>query len=106
MVYDLGGYTFDVTLLKMTAGEHHQRITVLATGGSDHLGGKDWDHILYNYLEEAFCTDIGLLPEELEPETRQHIRAKVEGTYFIERKVNYSELIDIYAPIRLKQISI
>ena len=65
MVYNLGGYTFDVTLLKMTAGEDvHQRINVLATGDSDHLGGMDWDHILYNYLEEAFCTDNGLFPEK------------------------------------------
>jgi molecular chaperone DnaK len=39
LVYDLGGGTFDVTLISISAGE----IAVIATGGDDRLGGKEWD---------------------------------------------------------------
>ena len=83
LVYDLGGGTFDVTVVKMSmsqneAGNDVQKITVLATGGDDRLGGKDWDDRLYNYILHACCDENGLTPEEIEAETRQDIRSKVE----------------------------
>lgn len=46
MVYDLGGGTFDVSILKMEDGIFH----VLATGGNSMLGGDDIDALLSNYL--------------------------------------------------------
>ena len=51
LVYDLGGGTFDVTIIKMSMAQNDlgrdvQKITVLATGGDDKLGGKDWDEKL------------------------------------------------------------
>lgn len=83
LVYDLGGGTFDVTVVKMSmaqndSGRDVQKITVLATGGDDRLGGKDWDDRLYNHILHACCDDNGLTPEEIEAETRQDIRSKVE----------------------------
>ncbi len=83
LVYDLGGGTFDVTVVKMTmtqndSGRDVQKITVLATGGDDRLGGFDWDDRLFNYILHACCDENGLTPEEIEAETRQDIRSKVE----------------------------
>lgn len=83
LVYDLGGGTFDVTVVKMSmtqnaAGNDVQKITVLATGGDDRLGGKDWDDRLYAHILRACCDENGLTPEDVEAETRQDIRSKVE----------------------------
>ena len=83
LVYDLGGGTFDVTVVKMSmaqndSGRDVQKITVLATGGDDRLGGKDWDDRLYNHILHACCDENGLTPEDVEAETRQDIRSKVE----------------------------
>lgn len=83
LVYDLGGGTFDVTVVKMSMtrneqGKDVQKINVLATGGDDRLGGKDWDDKLFEHILRACCEENGLTPEEIEAETRQDIRSKVE----------------------------
>ena len=83
LVYDLGGGTFDVTVVKMSmtqndSGKDVQKINVLATGGDDRLGGKDWDDRLFEHILHACCDETGLTPEDIEAETRQDIRSKVE----------------------------
>ena len=50
LVYDLGGGTFDITVMNIKGGN----ITVICTGGDDHLGGKDWDEALIGYVTERF----------------------------------------------------
>ena len=50
MVYDLGGGTFDVTLLQLAAGNVH----TLATDGDVQLGGHDWDPRLVDHVADAF----------------------------------------------------
>lgn len=50
MVFDLGGGTFDVTLLEMNKGE----ATVIASDGAHALGGKDWDEVIQNYICSEF----------------------------------------------------
>jgi molecular chaperone DnaK len=50
LVYDLGGGTFDVTLVKLTP----KRFQTLAIEGDVRLGGKDWDDRLINHVAEAF----------------------------------------------------
>ncbi|MCC6578942.1 MAG: Hsp70 family protein [Phycisphaeraceae bacterium] len=50
VVYDLGGGTFDVTVLRIEGKD----LTVLATDGDVRLGGKDWDERIVNYVAEAF----------------------------------------------------
>lgn len=58
LVYDLGGGTFDTTVIRLSAG----RITVVATDGDHELGGADWDDRLAEHLSRAFvaqCPDAG-----------------------------------------------
>ena len=93
LVYDLGGGTFDVTVVKMSMtpneqGGDVQKITVLATGGDDRLGGKDWDDKLFNYILSACCEENGLTQDDIEAETRQDIRSKVEEA---KRKLSTKE---------------
>src|SRR3954449_3432078 len=49
-VFDLGGGTFDVTIMRI---EDH-RIEMLATNGDHRLGGKDWDDVIVNLIAEEF----------------------------------------------------
>jgi molecular chaperone DnaK len=58
MVYDLGGGTFDVTILEL----HGLRFRVLATDGDVCLGGKDFDERLVNSLAEKFAATHGVDP--------------------------------------------
>ena len=60
MVYDLGGGTFDVTVLEL----HGRRVRVLATAGEHKLGGKDWDDELVNWASEEFLAQHGVDPRE------------------------------------------
>ena len=85
LVYDLGGGTFDVTIVKMSLvmnsdGNEVQKVTVIATGGNDELGGKDWDDKLFDHILQACCDENGLIPDEIDVETRQLIRSRVETT--------------------------
>lgn len=55
-VYDLGGGTFDVSILEITGGVFE----VKATNGDTHLGGEDFDHHLLQYLLKEFKKDQGI----------------------------------------------
>lgn len=55
LVYDLGGGTFDVTIINVNNGA----IKVIATGGDHHLGGVDWDTELANYMLDQFNQQTG-----------------------------------------------
>lgn len=50
LIFDLGGGTFDVSLLTITGGV----FLVKATSGNTHLGGEDFDNNLYNHFEQEF----------------------------------------------------
>ena len=56
MVYDLGGGTFDVSVLEIGDGV----IEVLATAGNNRLGGDDFDECVMNYLVDQFRKDTGI----------------------------------------------
>ena len=56
MVYDLGGGTFDVSIIEMGDGVTE----VLATNGDTHLGGDDFDQRVINYLVEEFKKEQGI----------------------------------------------
>ena len=73
LVYDLGGGTFDITVMNIDGGN----ITVVCTGGDDNLGGKDWDEALINYINEKFMSEMG---EDLteDPETMGELYLAVE----------------------------
>ena len=55
MVYDLGGGTFDVSIIEISEG----MIQVLATAGNNHLGGDDYDKRVTDYLVEEFRRQTG-----------------------------------------------
>ena len=84
-VYDLGGGTFEISILGMSVvkgsnGEDRNQVKQLASAGNDYLGGKDWDDILYNILLDRYCQEVGMDPGDLDPDTRQSVRSKVEKT--------------------------
>jgi molecular chaperone DnaK len=56
LVWDLGGGTFDVTVLHMGGGV----LEVMATNGDTHLGGDDWDEALVNHLADEFRRENGI----------------------------------------------
>lgn len=53
LVYDLGGGTFDVTVIAVSGGD----IQVIYTDGNHNLGGKDWDDILISHLSDQFTKE-------------------------------------------------
>ncbi len=56
LVFDLGGGTFDVSILEMADGVYE----VLATAGDNHLGGDDWDQRIIDWLADKFKADQGV----------------------------------------------
>lgn len=60
LVYDLGGGTFDVTVLEVSGGD----ISVLSTGGNHSLGGKDWDDCIIAYITDLFEKEFGENPND------------------------------------------
>lgn len=61
LVFDLGGGTFDVSLLEIAKDEDgFSTIEVKATAGDNLLGGDDWDKVLSDYLVETFKKNTGV----------------------------------------------
>lgn len=75
LVYDLGGGTFDITMIHIKPGE----IRVICTGGDHNLGGKDWDDRVINYLADQYNELSGNEENILEDvETYQDVALKAE----------------------------
>lgn len=60
LVYDLGGGTFDVTVMEIS----RDHFVTLATDGDVRLGGRDWDQRLVDYVAEEFIRRCGVDPRE------------------------------------------
>ena len=56
LVYDLGGGTFDVSILSLADGTFE----VISTAGNNHLGGDDFDQVIIDYLVEEFKKENGV----------------------------------------------
>ncbi|WP_423799929.1 Hsp70 family protein [Neobacillus sp. SAB-20_R2A] len=75
LVYDLGGGTFDVTLIDISL----ESIEVIVTGGDHNLGGKDWDDAIIGYLSDQFKEKTGIEEDILEDEeTAQLLQLEAE----------------------------
>lgn len=75
LVYDLGGGTFDVTMISIDS----DAIEVICTGGDHNLGGKDWDDRVVAYLVEEFQAQTGIAEDILEdPDTCQDLLISAE----------------------------
>ncbi|MCO5184281.1 MAG: molecular chaperone DnaK [Anaerolineae bacterium] len=56
LVFDLGGGTFDVSVLEVSSGV----VEVLATNGDTHLGGDDWDRVVVGWIADEFKREQGI----------------------------------------------
>jgi molecular chaperone DnaK len=82
LVYDLGGGTFDITIMKVNG----KNVDVIASGGSHKLGGKDLDDCLITFFQEEFQKATGFDPlSSIAGE--QELRSKAEET---KRKLSSS----------------
>ena len=59
-VYDLGGGTFDISIIEIAEVDGEHQFEVLATNGDTHLGGEDFDLRLIEYLADTFQKDSGI----------------------------------------------
>ena len=59
-VYDLGGGTFDISIIEIDEMDGEKTFEVLATNGNTHLGGEDFDNRLINYLVDEFKREQGI----------------------------------------------
>ena len=73
MVYDLGGGTFDVSILDISSGV----IEVLATAGNNHLGGDDFDQAIMDYLVSEFKRE-NKIDLSRDPVAMQRVREAAE----------------------------
>ncbi len=87
-VYDLGGGTFDISILEVSS----DTVQVLSTNGDTHLGGDDFDNIIINWINEEFKKDSGIdLSKDLL--SKQRIKeaaekAKIELSTAQETEIN------------------
>jgi len=87
-VYDLGGGTFDITVLELGDGVFQ----VKATNGDTHLGGDDFDQVILNYFADEFKKEHGIDLRK-DPQALQRLRdaaekAKIELSSSLETEVN------------------
>lgn len=75
LVFDLGGGTFDISVIRVDA----DGVKILVTGGNHELGGKDWDDRLISYIASTFETENGVNPLT-DPHAHQELRSKAEAT--------------------------
>lgn len=79
LVYDLGGGTFDISLVRLTNQENGKlTVQVLASVGDDVLGGKDWDRALEDLVERKLAENMGCAVEDISADVQFAIRAQVE----------------------------
>ncbi len=74
MVYDLGGGTFDVTIVRISKGN----IEVIGTEGNHILGGKDWDAAIVKYVCDQFIDEYDVDPRDDLP-TKNELIVAAEG---------------------------
>jgi molecular chaperone DnaK len=88
LVWDLGGGTFDVSVLEVGEGV----IEVKSTNGDTHLGGDDWDHCVVDWIVDEFRKEQGI-DLSLDRQALQRLReaaekAKVELSTMLETEIN------------------
>jgi len=93
LVFDLGGGTFDITMITITK----EAITVICTGGNHQLGGKNWDEEVANWLAQEFANKLGISSDQLteDRETWQELLNAAENA-----KVSLSSREKVQHPFR------
>lgn len=98
IVYDLGGGTFDITVMKISPEE----IEVITTDGDHNLGGKDWDTELVNYLKTEFESQTGFTGE-YDPISEQALMSEAEKAKI---KLTKMKSVDIALSIEDRRVVI
>ena len=103
LVFDLGGGTFDVSVLDVGGGV----IEVRATNGDTHLGGDDWDEHIVKWVAEQFKSESGIDLHQ-DPQAMQRLReaaekAKIELSSVVETEINLPYITaDVNGPKHLQ----
>lgn len=101
VIYDLGGGTFDVTVLKITSedkdGVKIPHFEVIATDGDDQLGGKDWDQVMNELLTNKVLEETGNSIDDLDEDDKAAIASKVEMT---KKSLSAKEAATVRIPIQ------
>ena len=74
LVFDLGGGTFDVSVLELGDGVFE----VLSTAGDNHLGGDDWDHRVIDWMADKFAADNGSIDLRKDKMALQRLKEAAE----------------------------
>ena len=94
-VYDLGGGTFDISILELGDGVFE----VKSTNGDTHLGGDDFDHVLIDYMAEAFKAehnvDLRKDPMALQRLKEAAEKAKIELSSSTSTEINLPYIMPI-----------
>jgi len=92
VVYDLGGGTFDISIIEISNIDGEKQFEVLATNGDTFLGGEDFDLRLINYLADEFKKDTGIDIQQdslaLQRIKEAAEKAKIELSSAMETEVN------------------
>src|SRR4028119_221434 len=112
LVYDLGGGTFDITVLSID----DENLNVIAVGGDPHLGGKDFDDRIMNFIEDDLREKFGYEMEP-DPSLEAELRLKAEAakrqlsgrnsvpiTFKAKRTINTGgSTMDTFIPVRVER---
>jgi len=90
VIFDLGGGTFDVSVLHLSSGVYE----VLSTSGDTYLGGEDFDFRLLHHLIEAFAENTGQTLFD-DPTALQRVREAAERA---KCDLSFAEATDIFIP--------
>lgn len=88
LVFDLGGGTFDVSILEVGDGV----VEVRATNGDTHLGGDDWDNLIVNWIADEFKAENGI-DLRMDRQALQRLKeaaekAKIELSSTVQAEIN------------------
>jgi len=90
LVYDLGGGTFDVSILDLGDGVFE----VLATNGNNKLGGDDFDQVLIDFIADSFAKEHGI---DLRKDKMAHQRLK-EAAEKAKKELSSSQTVNVNLP--------
>ena len=93
-VYDLGGGTFDISIIEMTKVDGEYQFEVVSTSGDTHLGGEDFDSILIEHLASEFKKESGF-DLNTDPMALQRLK---EGAEKAKIELSTSEQTEINLP--------
>lgn len=107
VIYDLGGGTFDVSVIEITDIDGEKQFEVLSTNGDTFLGGEDFDQKIINYVLEEFKKDndgLDLSKDVLAIQRLKEVceKSKIELSNTLQTEINLPYIsADLYGPKHL-----